>query len=679
MLGLVLLVIQGQRVERTPDERNYQLAGRVLLERQGLHTPPQRFQGPVILLGTQITDDHSRSVTGDDALRSARIGMLVFPMLLLTVLTFWVRQTLGEQPALAVAFLGATHPSLLAYGPLLSSDVAFTATGIAAAWAAHRWLLRRSTAAWALFGLLLGLHAGTKYTSAITGGSLVLATFAAAAGKSRSATQLVRAIAAVTGACLIALGTLYTAYLFASPPCPSSVVAAVQSDLLRAFTAAPLGSTLLGLLPEPLVLGLDYQLAISGMKGGSFAGTRGNHAAYYPLTVLAKTPLVLLLTIVPGAIAARRTAAGRSFWLLLLAPGLTLLAYCSATRSLQMGIRYVLPVAFAILPLAACAVLHPWAKTRIGRAMLAIAAISCLGNVVAHWTQPLGYFNALFGGSSGGWRWCADGNCEWDQRFSTGQQALRARHTPLEILRTGLGPRFGKVAVYTEDLISVDPRDPGRNYHWLERFEPIDHDGAAWLVFDVAAADFQEAAAGGDRRAVEDLALAWLHHGDLAAAQRVLASAGDEPALAAIRRITTAIAEAGEDRIRRDAAADLASASGHHELALALIDHKERKNAVKVYWLLVHTGCSLDAVAHLESITSDGTRTPEEVALIALRLVDGGKDRSGYYAPDPERALELLRRGPAPPTDSPDWPRWLAFEAHVQSAVERERRLAPYK
>lgn len=689
LLGLVLLVLQSQRAERTPDERNYQLAGRVLLERRGLHTLEQRFQGPLILLGTQLTDDRSRSVSDDGALRQARLGMLVFPALLLLVLVAWTRQALGERAATAVACLAATHPSLLAYGPLLSSDVAFTATGLAAAYAAHRWLLRPGLWRAALFALLLGAHGATKYTSAITGAGILLVVLVAALrsfdpwprrdGLPNSVVRrLLMTIGTLAGICLLALAVLYAAYLFASPPSPAAAIAGLQSGALRAVTALPLGSALLSLLPEPLLLGLDYQAVVTGAAtNGTFAGMRGNHVAYYPVTLLAKTPLPELLLVAVGAVAALRLRAGTAFWALLFAPGLLLLAYCSGTRALQMGVRYVLPLVPALLALAAAAFASPWLAGRRGLVVGALVLLASLANLVQHWQHPLGHFNWLFGGSTGGYRWCADGNCDWDQRYTTGAAAVRARHPDVELLHQGLGPRLHKVAIYTEDLLAVDPRDASRCYHWLSRFEPIDHDGAAWLVYDVSAADFERAIAAGDPRAAEDLAIAWLLRGDATAAAAALQRLGtnDEPAVARTRALVAAIAAAGDDRAANDAAAELATQAGQFELALAGLDRQNRQNAVREFWLLTQLGRVPEAIDVLERKTADGSRTAEEVVLLVLSLVDGGK----RYPPDPERAQALLDAAPVPPTDSPWHAAWAPMRERVAAAVARERRLDPFK
>lgn len=682
--GVVLLVALSQRVERTPDELNYQLAGRVLRARQPLATVEQRFQGPLILLGTQLTDGGG-TASSDPVLRRARLGMLVFPLVLLVVLTAWTRQALGERAGLWVAFLAATNPTFLAYGPLLSSDMAFTAMAVLAGWRLWRWLQAPGVGNLLALGAALGAVAATKYTGLLTCFALVgvmgvavllgFEPWPVRSARTRSwPLRMLLLVLAVAAAAAIALTTLYAAYLFSARPFPAASAAELTSPAMRAVAALPFGATLLGLVPEPMVLGIDYQMIWAGKTAnGTFLDLKGNHWAFYPVTVLCKTPLVLLVVSLLGLFVARRASSSRGSWPCALVPPFALLLYCSATRSLQMGIRYVLPVVPALLMLAGAFLGRPWTRTGLGRVVLAVVVGGSMWNVVSGWPHFIGFFNSIAGGSTGGYRICADGNCDWYQRHETGQVALRERHPDLVFLRPGQGPRLGRVAAYVETLKADDPRDATRTYHWLTRFAPFDHDGAAWFAYDVTPDSFAQAVAAGDRRAAEDLALAWLAQRDFGRAREALDLVTDGANDAAIRQtrsLLELVAAAGDDAGKRDAAARQLTAAGHFELALSLADPSQRANAVAVFWLMVRTGRHLDAIDFLETKGADGSRTTEEVVLLAASLVDGG---GRHYVPDPMRALELMQRGPAPAAGSPWHGPWQALQARVRDAVVRER------
>ena len=689
LAGLAMLAVLSQRVERTSDEINYLLAGRTLIARQPLEMVEQRFQGPLILLGTQITSNASEDVTEPETLRRARLGMLVFPALLFMVLAVWSRAALGPRAALLVAFLAATNPTLLAYGPLLSSDVPFTALCLTAAWLLWRWLQSSRVRDLLLAGMALGAVVATKYAGLLTSAMAVpVVALAVCMGfdpmpprfgtRPRSlAKRAAWAAVALVVAGAVAIATLHCCYLFASPAFAPSAANSLSSGVLRAIAALPLGPQLLGLLPEPLVLGIDYQTNVGSQQGnGTFLDRVGNHWAYYPVSLLVKTPLATLSLAALGAAALmqawrRRAMEPRFLWSCALIPPLALLVYLSATRALQMGVRYVMPVVPALLLLAGAWLRHPWALTKLGRGITALAVAGSLFVVVLGWPYYIGFFNSIAGGSQGGYRICADGNCDWMQRHGPGQEALRRRHPQLAFLRIHEGPRFGLVAAYTANLKIVDPEDPTRTYHWLTRFTPIDHDGAAWLAFEVTPAAFEHLIAAGDRRAACDLALAWLRERDFVRARAALAMlpAGTDKEEQSARRVRELIdlMEAAEsrDEAQRSEAIERFASAGYPDLALSLMKHPQRSDAIRVFLLTWAAGRCAEAIDTLEQQGADGSRTTQEAYLLATALHDGGPD----FTADPVRAEKLMERGPAPPPGSPTEKAWEELRQKVRRAA----------
>ncbi len=686
-LGVALLAVLSQRVERTPDERNYLLSGRRLVAGAPPDRLEDRFQGPLVFLGTQLTDAGGK-LTDDATLRRARLGMLVFPALLLGVLAFWTRAALGPAAGCLAAALGALNPSLLAYGPLLSSDVAFTSLAMAAGWCAWRWLQRPSAARLLLLGVAVGALAATKYTAALTIAAIaaVLAWHVLRGfdpwprpdGATRSLRgRLVAAAGALSVVGAVALGVLYAAYLFTVAPLSAQALGALESGAMRALRDLPGGGLLLGLLPETLVVGVDFQMQWAGTTAnGTFGDLRGTHWAYYPVTLLFKVPAAVWLLAALAALTGRVAGAGRGLWTTALVPAALLLAYCSATRALQMGVRYVLPAVPALLMLAAAFGARRGRFGKVSSAVVTASLAASLWQVAAGWPHFVGYFNALSGGPAAGFRVVADGNCTWGQERASGRAALASRHAELTFLPPASGPRFGRVAAWWEDLKAVDPRDGQRSYHWLSRFEPFDHAGAAWLAFDVSAADFERAVAAGDARAAVDLALAWLSERRYDDARRALTLAQPaDPEVPRTAALIDASAAADADDSARDALAVALSEAGHFDLALARIDRSRRQNAVLVYWLLWRAGRQRAAVEHLDRVTGAGDRTTEEVGLLAMSLYNGADE----YPPDPDRALDYMQQhiqqGRAPGPEDPAGAAWVGLLAKVRDAVERERRL----
>ena len=689
-LGVTLLAILSQQVERTPDELNYQLSGRRLVAGAPPDRLEDRFQGPLIFLGTQLSDAGGK-LTDDATLRRARLGMLAFPALLLVVLAFWTRAALGPKAGALAAALGAINPSMLAYGPLLSSDVAFTALMMLASCATWRWLQRPSVLRLLAMGVAFGGVVATKYTAALTVVGLVIVVlvhvcFGFDAWPLRSSSerrQLLRrflgALTALVVVGAVALVTLYSAYLFTVAPLSTAALGGLQSDLLRAVSALPGGGALLQCLPETMVLGVDFQLgAVGDQANGVFGDLRENHWAYYPVTLLLKVPESVLVLALLAVLSGRVAERARGLWSTVLAPALLVLGYCSATRALQMGVRYVLPMVPALVMLASA-----FASRRSGwisNVIVVILIAPSAWQVSAGWPHFVGYFNELGGGQKNGFRLVANGNCSWGQARESGRAALRARHADLEVLSAASSPRFGKLAVWWADLKAPDPRAPGRCYHWLTRFDPVDHAGAAWLVFDVEPEDFERSARAGDSRAAVDLAMAWVRERNFEEARSALSLAGpSDPAAGQAQAWADQLEAAGDNGAARDMIAKLLLQGGHPELALELMDRSRRTNAFDVALCLWTLGRQLEAIDHLDRAGADGSRTTIEVLLLAESLVDGGDS----YAPDPARALEYMQKhtdlGRAPAAGAPGADQWRKMRARVEAAVSRERDLEVWR
>ena len=684
--GVGLLALLSQQVERTPDELNYQLSGRRLLAGEPPVRLEDRFQGPLIFLGTQLTDAGGR-LAEFETLAKARLGMLVFPALLLAVMAFWARAALGPRAGCLAAVLGALNPSLLAYGPLLSSDVAFTAMAAWAGFLTWCWLQRPALWRMVVLGVAVGGLMATKYTAAITVVGLVLVVFGHVAlgfdprppgpeEERRSALQRFRsALAGLSLVAVIAMATLYAAYLFTVAPTSDVTLDGLQSGMLQAVRDFPGGRLVLGLFPETMIRGIDYQSVWAGTtETGSFGDLRGNHWAYYPVTLLFKVPAVVWLLALLALLLRRTDNASRALWTTVFVPALLLLGYCSATRALQMGVRYVLPVVPALLMLAASFAARRAYWGQRATAVTVVALLVSVAQVAVGWPHFVGYFNVFSGGQVNGFRVVADGNCAWGQQRASGRAALEAAHPRLTVLGQASGPRFGRVAVWAEDLKAPDPRLPGRCYHWLTRFEPVDNIDAAWLVFDVTVTAFERCARAGESRAAVDLAFAWLREGQLGRAREALTFTGpSDPAAKQARELVDRFEASGDDDAARDALATSLAEIGRYDLALTLINRSRRENAELVYWLLWRGGRQREAVEHLVEAGAGGSWSTKEVGLLALSLYNGGVD----YPPDPMRALEYMdkhaRAGSAPEPESPEGAFWSGLRSDVEAAVERER------
>ena len=203
--------------------------------------------------------------------------------------------------------------------------------------------------------------------------------------------------------------------------------------------------------------GLVYQRAnLTEGQTTFLAGERypGGHWLYFPVTLLLKTPLPLLMATVFGLIVAVRRGLGPGWrtWSLILPP----VAYLgiSMFTNLNIGHRHLLPILPFLTILAAQAARPLRDALAAGRTRwlwlgVGVVAWTVIGtaSVFPHY---LAYFNRLAGGPDGGYRYLADSSVDWGQGF----YALRAY---LDARKTGRAGSDSRLPVKLAGFSSVDP------------------------------------------------------------------------------------------------------------------------------------------------------------------------------------------------------------------------------
>lgn len=262
----------------------------------------------------------------------------------------------------ALAF-AALEPNLVAHSSLATTDGGFAALFVA------------TLALWELSPAAAGAAGGLALASKATGVMLPAVLLYAGRARPRAALLACAAFAAAALLCYAPSGVWGLAHMLS-------------------FRARQMGS------PAPaFLLGETYP---------------EGHPLYFPLILLIKTPLPLLLVGAWG-LADARLWKGREEKrrLILVAGGLLLAASMSARR--QLGLRYVLPL-LPLLALGAGAALE-WLWAWKGRARLAAVALLAwqLGSFLVSLPQPLAYVNEAFGGPGAAWRVVGDSNVDWGQ------------------------------------------------------------------------------------------------------------------------------------------------------------------------------------------------------------------------------------------------------------------------
>jgi len=556
LLGaFTLLVVAGMRVGgQVGDESHYVRSGG-LIESDGWEEPITRVHGPLLYLfsGLLVGERPALERTaGIDplVLFRARLGLLPFGLASAAVVFLWARRVFGNAGGLLALALTCFHPVFLGYSSVVSSDAIHTACLLACLALLARYLERPASGRLVALGSGYGLLLASKYLALLVAPGILLAA-ALRAGLQRGSVRLRIARTALAALLVpsVALGVMHAAYGFRAGSA-STDPEDYRSPLVRGVLDVPVLGALAGVVPQPFLAGVDFQLRLGGEGNAEkrvFVDGRFRHEPrdFYLRALFWKTPEWTLLACAAGLIAIvtgagrgagpegrRALALERGTLVLLGLTALVLVGYLSTIPRIRSGVRYVLPV----LPLGgllAGAVARPAWVARLGArgtALLGAAVLALSGLDVARaWPNELAYYNSSAGGTIAGWRHFNNSNSGW-VLGRVGLERLRGEEAAFTALTGASGPRFGRVAIRTRDLVQPDPEDPARARHWLLAFEPVRGAGDGWWVFDVTRDAFRRAASEArDPRVRADHAVALLGAGDLAAAREELARLSSDP------------------------------------------------------------------------------------------------------------------------------------------------------
>lgn len=367
-------------------------------------------------------------------------------LLLAWVLYRWGSQLHGRAGGLLALLLLAFCPNTLAHASLINTDFAFTATFALAAFLCQRLFGDPSPRRLAAAALGLGLALASKLSALVLLPGLVLglAWFLAMApeeeGQRLARLPWVPGQGAWARALLLYLGVVLGGFL-----------------VLWA---------LYGFQLQPYLLTLRSQLG--DLDSGHEAYLLGQYSTkgwwyYYPVALLVKTPLPLLLL---GGWGLARGLRQRGRWAemgLVVAPPLLLFA-AFVVGGKDIGLRYLLPV-YPFLFLLAGYTLPAWpgwAGLRAAGArawpawLLGLCCLWHVGGTLRNHPDHLAYFNEAAGGPDQGYRYLVDSNLDWGQDL----KGLKAYMDQRGIERLKLS-YFG----------TVDPALYGLQYEWLPSFQ----------------------------------------------------------------------------------------------------------------------------------------------------------------------------------------------------------------
>jgi tetratricopeptide (TPR) repeat protein len=365
----------------------------------------------------------------------------------------------GRLPALAALLLVSLSPNLIAHSTLATLDVPTTFAVLLSLFLLHRYFETPSPGRLIAFAAALAVALAVKIQAVlllpIT--AIVLAVLAIDRESGDAGQRLRRAASWL----LIPL------------------VAVVLIDLVYLHLPVVEG----GLLPEPYLEAFLGKLSHGGQ--GHFAYLMGDYSSdgwwyYFPVAILVKTPLPVLLLVAVGL--ARRPS--RATVLFVLLPIAVFLAAGIQGR-VNIGLRHVLPIYPLLYLLAGVGAAALW---RAGRLRPAVGGLLLWLAAEALWIHPhhLSYFNQLAGGATGGHRFLIDSNYDWGQndrflRRRVEESGLDYQINPDPFRATG-----GPVLVNANARYGLLNGGPAA-YRWLEDATPVNRIAYTWFEYDLPA------------------------------------------------------------------------------------------------------------------------------------------------------------------------------------------------
>jgi hypothetical protein len=454
-------------------------------------------------------------------LTDVRKAMLVFPviaMVYLYQLGKWLSNSLVAM--LAVIFC-STDPTLLAHSGLVNNDVAACAAFLAGLYHGLRWLVTPTWGRALVAGIAFGLGVGTKFTVLLLFPSLLLIqlfrllpVFWMHNLKHRWKTYFARwpSIGQVALCAAAGFVSLWSVYLFNIGPMQDQHF----FDYTPKWNSIP--AFVRGMpIPMPsFVLGLIYQVVHSQAGHQSYLNAiRYAHKGpveFFFQSLLMKQTLAFIALVGTAAVAWLRMRPRRPWQSLLIVAPIAVYMTISATGSIMIGIRHLLPI-IPLMYLFGCFVL---ARGRVTLLVIALSAVSFIETLALH-PDYLPFMNIASGGPRRGLMFFADSNLDWGQDVARLATWLRvspqARNRPYtlrlfasneaELLtELALNPKaqtetpHGLFAISKSTRVGFTNFDPETNglssspedYSWLRFYPKIAEIGYGIEVYDLGDA-----------------------------------------------------------------------------------------------------------------------------------------------------------------------------------------------
>lgn len=491
---------------------------------------------PLALRGVQVTPRTAEREIGeifvaehDDYLNwyiAGRYFNLLWPVALAVLLYGVAYRSFGAGPARLALVSLLCCPDLIAHGSIVTPDSSAALFFFANSVAMAHWFAVPSWRRTITLGALLGLLQAVKYT-----GVVFFPTFALLLlwqlWRGRSPEwqmltwkSLIGRVAVILFSCLVSLGACYR---FQGLFVPLEAIP-LQSVDFRTIREIAGGLAKLPLpLPLDYVAGIDLQRSIMETPHPTFLDGQwslSGFRSYFFKAAAYKYPLALLGLSAVGAVALlRQWRRGSGVQVGSYLVPVAILVSIASFSSMQLGIRYVMPILPLIALSAGSSLLAIREEKKSARTLLVVVGVIGLLSVWRHHPHHLSYFNELAGGPWGGRYHLVDSNLDWGQDLIRAQAAYRAHSDePPRIAYFGtVDPRrLGMATVPPPSrtpqpgyyLVSVNyvmgrpgtVREPDghtrsadiNEFAYFQLFEPLEHVGNSIDLYRITQKDCNE-------------------------------------------------------------------------------------------------------------------------------------------------------------------------------------------
>lgn len=504
---------------------------------------------------------------GNDAeriLRLMRLAGMGLAVLFGWLLWRWVRRHFGERVALLTLFLFALSPTFLAHSRYVTTDLAAAFAFFIGVTAFLKFLANPSGRNVLLAGFAFGLAELLKFSLILLVPLYGLLLIAWAAAKVHLAWRdrirlLALTLPKTLAIAAIGVAVIWIAYAYAVWNYPQDRQLRDAEFILASFGNRPLAEFDLRLIGHDFTRPIGHYLlgllmVIQRSAGGNTQYFWGEVSAagnrlYFPLLYLFKEPLALhILTAIALAFATRRvlraplrSPATALLWIrdhfAEFAAMVFIVVYwaSSVSSTLNIGVRHVLPTfpfIYLLVSREIVAWLRPWRGERVGNrwqqllrfyrihiaSLPRYLAVSGLlawqaASVIIAYPYFLPYYNALGGGTAGGWRIAVDSNYDWGQDLKRLASFAAAHGIPQIAVdyfgggspRYYLGEKFEpwssargypsgigwfavsatfQMGAYGEPVKGFIRR-PEDSYEWLKPFRPMARAGKSIFIYQL--------------------------------------------------------------------------------------------------------------------------------------------------------------------------------------------------